>query len=389
MDITKTYALHLPGRILFGVGTVQQVGSEAARLGISRALVVTDQGLVQTEIPGTVTKALDGAGIKWMLFADVEPNPSVGTVMKGVEVYARQGCDGVIAVGGGSPIDAAKAIGMVATNGGDIHEYFGADKIKKPLPPLIAIPTTCGTGSEVTQFTVITDTEKKLKMGIGSPHNIPKVALVDPCLLTKLPGRMVAATGMDALCHAIEAYTSQAGQFLSEAFSLRAIELIGRHLRPAVANGNLLDLSGMAMASTLAGLGFNNTRTTLVHAMSHAVTAYAQVPHGVANAILVRYVMEFNLIGNPEKHADIAAALGEDTDGLTPMEAGRVAVDAVRELADEVGIPQTLREVGVTEAMVESLADGAMKATVGVSMNPRRPSREDVVTLYRAALSGH
>jgi alcohol dehydrogenase class IV len=240
----------------------------------------------------------------------------------------------------------------------------------------------------VTQFTVITDTEKKFKMGIGSPYNIPKVALVDPALLAKLPGRMVAATGMDALCHAIESYTSQAGQFLSEAFSLRAIEMIGRHLRPAVANGNLVDLSGMAMASTLAGLGFNNTRTTLVHAMSHAVTAHAQVPHGIANAILVRYVMEFNLIGNPEKHADIAAALGEDTDGLSPMEAGRVAVDAVRELADDVGIPRNLREVGVTDTVLESLADGAMKATMGVALNPRRPSREDVVALYRSAVSG-
>lgn len=387
MDITKTYALHLPGRILFGVGTVQQVGSEAARLGISHALVVTDGGLVQTEIPGTVTKALDGAGFTCTLFAEVEPNPSVGTVMKGAEIYARQGCDGLIAVGGGSPIDAAKAIGMLATNGGDIREYFGADKIKKPLPPLIAIPTTCGTGSEVTQFTVITDTEKKFKMGIGSPFNIPRVALVDPSLLTKLPGRMVASTGMDALCHAIESYTSQAGQFLSDAFSLRAIEMIGRHLRPAAANGNLMDLSGLAMASTLAGLAFNNTRTTLVHAMSHAVTAHAQVPHGIANAILVRYVMEFNLIGNPEKHADIAAALGADTDGLSPMEAGRLAVDAVRELADDVGIPRGLREVGVTDAMLESLADGAMKATMGVALNPRRPSREDVVALYRKAMS--
>jgi alcohol dehydrogenase len=388
MDISKTYALHLPTRILFGIGTAQQVGSEATRLGVSHALVVTDGGLVQTEIPGLVTKALDGAGVKWTLFGEVEPNPSIETVMKGVGVFGRQGCDGLIAVGGGSPMDAAKAIGFVATNGGDIREYFGSDKIKKPLPPLVAIPTTCGTGSEVTQFAVVTDTEKHFKMGIGSPHNIPKVAIVDPALLAKLPSKMVASTGMDALCHAIESYTSQAGQFLTDAFSLRAIEMIARHLRPAVANGNLVELSGMAMASTLAGLGFNNTRTTLVHAMSHAVTAHAQVPHGIANAILVRYVMEFNLIGNPDKHADIAAALGEDTDGLSPMEAGRLAVDAVRELADDVGIPRTLREAGVTDVLVEPMADGAMKATLGIALNPRRPTRQDVVALYRKALAG-
>ena len=387
MDISKTYALHLPTRILFGVGTAQQVGTEATRLGISHALVVTDSGLAQTEIPGVVTKALDASGVKWTLFGDVEPNPSIETVTKGAAMYARQSCDGLIAVGGGSPMDAAKAIGMLATNGGDIREYFGADKIKKPLPPLIALPTTCGTGSEVTQFTVVTDTEKQFKMGIGSPHNIPKVAIVDPALLAKLPSKIVASTGMDALCHAIESYTSQAAQPLSDAFNLHAIQLIARHLRPAVANGNAVDLSGMAMASMLAGLGFNNTRTTLVHAMSHAVTAHAQVPHGIANAILVRYVMEFNLIGNPEKHADIATALGEDTGGASPIEAARLAVDAVRELADDVGIPRSLREVGVTDAVLESLADGAMKATLGIALNPRRPTRQDVVALYRKALA--
>ena len=363
------------------------MGAEAVSLGVSHALVVTDSGLVQTEIPGAVTKSLDAAGVKWTLFGEVEPNPSVETVHKGLALYGKHACDGLIAVGGGSPMDAAKAIGLLVTNGGDIRDYFGAAKVTKPLPPLVAIPTTCGTGSEVTQFTVVTDTERRFKAGIGSPHNIPRVAIVDPALLSKLPSKMVASTGMDALCHAIESYTSQAGQFLSDAFSLRAIEMIGRHLRPAVANGNPMDLSGMAMASTLAGLGFNNTRTTLVHAMSHAVTAHAQVPHGIANAILVRYVMEFNLIGDPDKHADIAAALGEDTDGLSPMEAGRLAVDAVRALADDVGIPQTLREVGVTDAMVESLADGAVSAKIGVSLNPRRPSRQDVVALYRKALA--
>jgi alcohol dehydrogenase class IV len=164
--------------------------------------------------------------------------------------------------------------------------------------------------------------------------------------------------------------------------------MIATHLRRAVANGNPADLAGMAMASMLAGLGFNNTRTTLVHAMSHAVTGHAQVPHGIANAILVRYVLEFNLIGNPEKHADIAAALGEDTVGLPPIEAARLAVDAVRELADDVGIPRSLREVGVTDALVESMADGAMKAALGIALNPRRPTRQDVVALYRKALVG-
>jgi alcohol dehydrogenase class IV len=386
MDISKAHTLHFAARIVFGVGTVQQVAAEAARLGIGRPLVVTDSGLAQTDIPGLVTGVLDAAQVTWTLFAEVEPNPSVETVLKGVDIYRREGCDGIIAVGGGSPIDAAKAIGLLAANGGDIRDYFGADKVKKPLPPLIAIPTTCGTGSEVTQYTVITDTQKKFKMGIGSPYNIPKVAIVDPTLLARLPSRMVAATGMDALCHAVESYTSQAAQPASDALNLHAIRLIGEHLRPAVANGNLADLSGMAMASMLAGMGFNNTRTTLVHAMSHAVTGHAHVPHGIANAILLPHVLEFNLIGNPEKHADIADALGEDTEGLTLMEAARLAVDTVRDLSNDVGIPTGLREVGVTDAMLEALADDTMKAALGVALNPRRPTREEVLALYRGAM---
>jgi len=386
MDITKSYTLSLGPRIVFGVGTVGQVGAEAARLGLTRPLVVTDRGLAQTDIPGLVTKSLDAAGIRWSLFSDVEPNPSIETVHRGLAAYTQAGCDGFVAVGGGSPIDAAKAIGILASNGGDLRDYFGADRVKRPTPPLIAIPTTCGTGSEVTQFAVVTDTAKKFKMGIGSPYNLPRVAVVDPNLLAKLPSRMVASTGMDALCHAVESYTSQAAQPVSDAFNLHAMELVGTHLRPAVANGNLADLTGMAMASMLAGMGFNNTRTTLVHAMSHAVTGHAQVPHGIANAILLPYVLEFNVIGDPRKHADIATALGEETEGLSLVETARLAVDSVRELADDVGIPHGLREVGVTEAMLEALADDAMKSALGVALNPRRPSRDDVLALYRTAL---
>ena len=385
MDITKTYALHQSPRIVFGVGTAQQVGAEVRALGVSHGLVVTDGGLVQTEIPGIITASLDAAGVKWTLFGEVEPNPSIMTVEKGLALYRAQGCDGLVAVGGGSPMDAAKAIGILAANGGSMRDYFSGKKVEQPLPPLAAIPTTCGTGSEVTQFAVITDTETHFKLGIGSPLNLPRVAIVDPSLLVKLPSRMVASTGMDALCHAIESYTSLAAQPVSDAFSLHAIQLIYRHLRTAVANGNLTDLSGMAMASTLAGLAFNNTRTTLVHAMSHAVTGHSGVPHGVANAILVPHVMEFNLIGNPEKHGDIAAALGEDIDDLSTMEAARAAVDAVQELADDVGIPHSLREVGVTEAHLEAMADDAMKSG-GIALNSRRPTRQDVLTLYKQAL---
>lgn len=385
MDITKTHAIHMSPRIVFGVGTARQAGEELARLGVSHALTVTDGGLVQTDIPGGVTKSLDAAGVKWTLFGDVEPNPSIRTVETGAALYRARACDGIVAVGGGSPIDAAKAIGILVSTGGAMRDYFAGKKVERPLPPLVAIPTTCGTGSEVTQFAVITDTEKHFKLGIGSPFNLPKVALVDPALLVQLPARMVASTGMDALCHAIESYTSDLAQPISDALDLHAIQLIAQHLRPAVANRNLQDLSGMAMASLLAGLGFNNTRTTLVHAMSHTVTGHASVPHGLANAILLPHALAFNLIGNPEKHADIARALGEDVQRLSGMQAARVAVQAVRALADDIGIPKSLAEVGVTDELLDRMADDAMKSG-GIPLNPRRPSRDDVLSVFRAAL---
>jgi len=385
MDIGKTHFIHMTPRLVFGVNTAQQTGEELARLGVSHALVVTDSGLVQTDVPGIITKSLDAAGVKWSLFGEVEPNPSIETVEKGAGLYKEKDCNGIVAVGGGSPIDAAKAIGILVTSGGSMRDYFGGKKVERPLPPLVAIPTTCGTGSESTQFTVITDTEKHFKLGIGSPFEIPKVAIVDPALLAKLPARMIASTGMDALCHAIESYTSSLAQPVSDALALHAIQLIAQHLRPAVANSNLQDLSGMAMASTLAGMAFNNTRTTLVHAMSHAVTGHAKVPHGVANAILLPHVLEFNLIGSPDRHADIAVALGEDVDGLSTMDAARLVVDAVQELADDVGIPHNLREVGVTEVLLDRMADDAMKSG-GIPLNARRPSRDDVLRLYRIAL---
>ncbi len=385
MDVTKTFAIHMSPRVVFGINTAQQTGEELARLGVSHALAVTDSGLVQTEIPGVITKSLDAAGVKWSLFGEVEPNPSIDTVEAGARLYKEKDCNGIVAVGGGSPIDAAKAIGFLVTSGGTMREYFGGKKVDRPLPPFIAVPTTCGTGSEVTQFSVITDTEKHFKLGIGSPFEIPKVAIVDPALLAKLPAKMIASTGMDALCHAIESYTSSLAQPVSDAFALHAMQLIAKHLRPAVGNGNLQDLSGMAMASTLAGMAFNNTRTTLVHAMSHAVTGHAKVPHGVANAILLPHVLEFNLIGDPDRHADIAAALGEDTDGLSTMDAARLVVDAVQELSDDIGIPHTLGEVGVTEAHLDRMADDAMKSG-GIPLNARRVSREEVLRLYRIAL---
>jgi alcohol dehydrogenase class IV len=261
----------------------------------------------------------------------------------------------------------------------------GVGKVRNPIPPLIAIPTTCGTGAEVTVTGVITDTERHYKMPVLSPLLYPKVALIDGALLTRLPGPVVASTGMDALCHALESYTNLNTNPISDGLDIHAISMIGKWLRPAVANGNLEAMSNMVLASTIAGMGFANTRVTIVHAMSHPVSGFYGVPHGVANAVLLPYVMEFNLIGNAARFADIARALGEDTAGLTAMEAARLSVSAVRELSWDVGIPETFEDYGVTEEHLEAMIEDTFKSG-NVPLNPVRVTRQDVDRIYRQSM---
>jgi alcohol dehydrogenase class IV len=385
MDLRRLYSFEMPARLVFGPDASKQAGVELRNLDGTKALVVTDKGIEKAGLLEGICEAMRKAEVEYVVFNGVEPNPTIACVEKAYDLYRSEGCNCLLAVGGGSSMDTAKAVGVLATNPGKITDYEGVGKVKNPLPPFIAVPTTCGTGAEATYFAVITDPARKFKMAVSSVLEVPRVALIDPLLLVNLPGPVVAATGMDALTHAVESYTNLNAQPISDALDLQAIKLIGENLRPAVANGNLEAIYNMVLASTIAGMGFTNTRLTIVHAMSHTLGGHANVPHGVANAILLPFVMEWNLMGAAPRFADVARALGEDTMGLNTMEAAELAVDAVRRLSKDIGIPQTMREVGITEEMIPALADDSMLSG-NVPLNPRRVTKADIVAIFEKAL---
>lgn len=385
MERDRHYLFHAPTRVSFGFGTAATLGRELAALGARRPLLVTDTGVIGAGLLDGPRASLAGAGLAATVFDKVEANPSVGTVEAAVATYRDNACDALVAIGGGSPMDVAKAAGIVLANGGGIRDYEGKPElIAEDLPPFVCVPTTCGTGAEVTPFAVITDHARSWKMSIASPRAIPAVAIVDPELFLGLPPALIAATGMDALTHAIESYTNRSAQPFSDALDLQAIRLIGRSLRPAVANANRAAIADMAIAATLAGMGFAQNRLGIVHAISHPVTAHVGTPHGVANAILLPYVLEYNAIGCGDRLGDVANALDGATAG--PV-ASRAAIDAVRRLAADVGIPATLGAVGVTADHVERIATDALKSG-NIQINPRRVTRESMLTVIRHALTG-
>ena len=386
MDLTRTFTWEIPTRLIFGPGSSRQAGEQLRRLGGTKALVVTDPGVEAAGILGGIFEALAAAGLSHALYAKVEPNPSIRCVEEAAAKFTEEGCDCLLGIGGGSSMDTAKAAGVLVANpGADLRQMEGTGKVPGPIPPMIAVPTTCGTGSEVTVATVITDTERHYKIPILSPFLSPKVALIDGSLLTRLPGPVVAATGMDALCHAIESYTNLNTNPISDALDLKAISIISEWIRPAVANANLEAMSHMVLAATMAGMGFSNTRLTIVHSMSQPVGGHYGVPHGVANAILLPLVMEYNLIGNPHRFADIARAMGEDTTGLTTMEAARLSVQAVRELSRDIGIPESFKAFGVQEESIPALVEDSMKSG-NVPVNPVRVTREAMAEILRKSM---
>lgn len=384
MPTLTTFAVY--PRIVFGEGAAGEAGRELAALGAHRVLVVTDTGLVRAGLVQPVCGVLEEAGLGHAAFSDVEANPSVQTVEKALAVYRREECDGILAVGGGSPIDAAKAVGLLASNGGSLPDYEGMGLVRNPLPPFVAIPTTVGTGSEVTVFDVITDTRRQFKMTIASPLLAPKVALLDPALVYGLPRDMVAATGMDALTHAIESYLAKSAHPFSEACALYAVEIIGANLRAAVA-GDRSARGLLLYAAALAGMSFNSTRLGDCHALAHPLGAVCGVPHGVANAVLLPYVMEFNLSFAQARLARLAQCLGEKVAALSQEEAALAAVSAVRWLAADIGIPTCLGDLGVPAEAIPQMAADAMKSG-NIAVNPRPTSLEDLITLYERALRG-
>lgn len=381
------FQFNLSTRVYFGRGRLNNLPEILAAFNLRDVLIVTD-GLEGTGIISRSQKLLAAAGINCELFAEVEPDPTIELVERGLHRLQRRKIQALLAIGGGSSIDAAKAISILAVNGGRISSYEGANKVERPGLPLIAVPTTAGSGSEVTAFAVITDRQRDYKMTVSGVHVSPLAALVDPELTVTMPARLTAYTGMDALTHAIESFVSKYANPMTETWSLEAIRLIGRYLKAASAMNSIEARSGMLAASTLAGASFSNTRLGNAHAMAHPVGARFRVPHGLANAILLPYIMRYNLPAAPQKYAQIAAALGEDHLQAVPLEAGAAkAVGAVVKLSRELEIPENLKELGIKENDLERLAGEAMTSG-NVLANPRETCFNEMVALFKEAYNG-
>jgi alcohol dehydrogenase len=379
----------VPPTIHFGQNASAETGPEAKRLKATKALVFTDKILMSGGIVQPIIDSLEKAGVDVEIYDGIDAEPTLAHVQKGLELFRKKGCDILVAAGGGSPIDAAKAVSVMCTNPGKIQDYIGLGKISTPGVPLIAIPTTAGTGSEATVYTIITDTEKDVKMLIGSPVIMPAAAIVDPLLTLKMPRSITAATGLDALIHAIEAYVSVKAQPMSDVFCLSAIRLLSEFLPQAWANPDNVEARSQTMLGALqAGIAFSNASVALVHGMSRPIGANFHVAHGISNAALLGVVMEFSLIGAPRRYADIAQAMGVCVDGLPALEGARRGAEAVRTLVKQLEVP-SLTALGVgrekLEPLVSKMADDAI-ASGSPGNNPRRATKEEIINLYYAAL---
>ena len=384
---TQIYQFKTPSVIVNGPGAAKEAGSFAKGFG-KKALIVTDTHLEKIGLLHEIKKSLENIGISFAIYDKVVSEPSMEYTEEGLKAYQEAKADFLIAVGGGSPIDAAKAIGALATNEGKVTDFMGANKIPKPGAPLIAIPTTAGTGSEVTQFTIITDTAKDVKMLIASPNVMPRVALVDPLMTLQMPQGITAATGLDALTHAIEGYVSVKAHSITDTLAIQAIRIIGANLRQAWSNGeNVEARTNMMTGALMAGMAFSNSSVALVHGMARPIGAYFHVAHGVSNASLLPVVIEFSIPGNPRKYADIAVALGENIEGLPLLDAAYRAAEAVKRLNQDLKVP-TLRELGLEEKKFNQVVNQMAKDAIASGSpgnNPRRATPEEIVELYKKA----
>ncbi|MFT9846289.1 iron-containing alcohol dehydrogenase [Aneurinibacillus sp. REN35] len=381
----QVYGFYMPTVNLMGMGAVKEIGERMKSYGKKKALIVTDAGLHKFGVADQVAAYVEEAGLSVAIFPGAEPNPTDTNVEAGLIVYREEGCDSIISLGGGSSHDCAKGIGLVAANGGRIHDYEGVDKSALPMVTLFAVNTTAGTASEMTRFCIITDTSRSIKMAIVDKHVTPTVSINDPMLTVKKPSSLTAATGMDALTHAVEAYVSTSATPITDACALQAIRLISRNLRVAVANGeNLQARENMSYAQFLAGMAFNNASLGYVHAIAHQFGGIYNLPHGVCNAILLPHVERFNLISKAERFADIAEAMGENISGLSMREAAEKALEAIIALSQDVGIPSGFAELGAKEEDIEILAINAMNDACAFT-NPRKATLDEVKDIIRAA----
>ena len=389
VNIGQTFNfLPLPTDIHFGCGTLKSLPEHIHALGGSKAFMVTDRGVEEAGILAKAEHHLQAASIAFTACDRVKPDSGSALIDETAEELKKSGCDVVVGIGGGSSLDTAKAVAALATNPGSALNYVGLHKVRNRPLPMVAIPTTAGTGSEVTLWSVFTDETRAVKVAIGSLMLYPSVALCDPELTLSLPAAMTAATGMDALAHAIECVTNNACQPISASLALKAIELIGANLRSAVLNGRNIEARyAIMLASTMAGMAMNPTRLGLAHALAMPLGSWdLRVPHGVVLAVTLPHVMEFNYLAEPERFVEVARALGAAVYGLPVLEAARRSVEAVRELSRDIGIPKSLSGFGVREEHVGKVVEEAIKSG-NVPVNPRRADADDLARILRQALS--
>ncbi|WP_019644170.1 L-threonine dehydrogenase [Novispirillum itersonii] len=382
--MTQT-AFYIPSVNLMGSGCLTDAVARIRSYGYSRALIVTDAVLAKIGVAGKVAALLEAAGLTVTVFDGAKPNPTIANVDAGLALLRANDCNVVVSLGGGSPHDCAKGIALCAANGGSIADYEGVDRSAKPQVPLVAINTTAGTASEMTRFCIITDEARHVKMAIVDKHVTPVLSVNDPDLMLAKPPGLTAATGMDALTHAVEAYVSTAATPITDACALKAVSLIAANLRQAVAHGDdLAAREAMAYAQFLAGMAFNNASLGYVHAMAHQLGGFYDLPHGVCNAVLLPHVEAFNVQTSAARLKDVAAAMGEPVAGLSDADGAAAALAAIRRLSADIGIPAGLTELGLKDADIPVLAANALKDACGLT-NPRPADQADIEAIFRAA----
>ena len=385
MSRINNFEFVLPTKIIFGEGTIKQLPDAVRNMGHEKPLIVTDKGLIAAGLVSKITDVLDDAGIKYAIFDGIQPNPRDTTVQEAAAFAKENAIDMMIAIGGGSSMDTAKAIGVILKEGGIINDYEGLDVVSKPITDLIAIPTTVGTGSEVTFWSVITDTKRHFKMSVGSPLIAAKLAIVDPDLVETLPPSIIAATGMDALTHAIEGYTCRLSEPITDACGIYAIQMIGENIRAAVYEDSAEARGKMLLGSLIAGICFGNSDIAGVHCMGEAMGGLYDMPHGVSMAIMLPHVMEYNYVACIDKFADIAEALGENVDGLSKRDAAHKAVEAVFKLNEDLEIP-TFSQSGAKAEDIDELAERSA-VNVSVDSNPRKADAAAFRRIFENALA--
>ncbi|PXW48206.1 L-threonine dehydrogenase [Dickeya zeae] len=378
-------AFYIPALNLMGEGALEEAARQIQLQGFKHALIVTDGVLNKIGVAASVQQLLKKYQVDSEVYDGVQPNPTVANVDAGLKILKANNSDCVVSLGGGSSHDCAKGIALLAANGGEIADYEGVDVSAKPQLPLIGINTTAGTASEMTRFCIITDEARHVKMAIVDKNVTPVMSVNDPALMAGMPASLTAATGMDALTHAIEAYVSTAANPITDAVAIKAIELIRDHLRDAVKDGkNMVAREQMAYAQFMAGMAFNNASLGYVHAMAHQLGGFYNLPHGVCNAVLLPHVERYNATVAAPRLKDVAVALGVDVAGLNDQQAAEAAIQAISQMASDVGIPAGLKDLGVKEEDFNILADNALKDACGLT-NPKKATHAEIVEIFAAA----